>query len=79
MFCLISVNNQYHTASTTTPPTTTTTPPNPTNFMFPQNGQNQNQNQNQNPFAGFGGMGGMPDISQMQNQLMQNPEMVRVI
>jgi ubiquilin len=60
-------------ASTTTAPSTTTPNPSAGNFSFPPTGQNQNQN----PFAGLGGLGGMPDLSQMQNQLMQNPDMMQ--
>jgi hypothetical protein len=61
-------------------PTTSTVPPQQPNpfasFGIPSPPSQQNQSQQPTGMGAFGAMGGVPDMSQMQSQMMQNPEMV---
>jgi ubiquilin len=61
-------NSTANQASTTTPPVSQSAPSNPTEFGLPTGG-----------FPGMGGLGGMGGASfqQMQQQLMQNPALMR--
>ncbi|EEY67806.1 ubiquitin family protein, putative [Phytophthora infestans T30-4] len=66
-------------AATPTPAAAPTTPANPFNFpLFPgAAGAGTGASNNGNMFGNAMGAGGMPNMQQMQQQMMENPEMVR--